>query len=77
MSPLQGRWGIEVVHSPRGLSLRREWGFAPLRGAAATFSGYSKDPSRPVLGYLALSGHMHPNEKLKMVYNRYTITFNH
>ena len=28
--------------------LRREWGFAPLRGAAATFSGCSEDPSRPV-----------------------------
>ena len=26
--------------------LRREWGLAPLCGAAATFSGYSKDPSR-------------------------------
>ena len=25
---------------------RREWGFAPLCGAIATFSGYSKDPSR-------------------------------
>ena len=27
--------------------LRREWGLAPLCGAAATFSGRSKDPSRP------------------------------
>ena len=31
-------------------ALRREWGFAPLCGAAATFSGYSKDPSRPLGG---------------------------
>ena len=30
--------------------LRREWGFAPLCGVAATFSGYSKDPSRPLGG---------------------------
>ena len=29
------------------LLLRREWGLAPLCGAVATFSGYSKDPSRP------------------------------
>ena len=28
-------------------SLRREWRLAPLCGAAATFSGRSKDPSRP------------------------------
>ena len=28
-------------------SPRREWGLAPLCGAVATFSGYSKDPSRP------------------------------
>ena len=26
---------------------RREWGFAPLCGAGTTFSGSSKDPSRP------------------------------
>ena len=36
--------------TPFGLALRREWGFAPLCGAVATFSGYSKDPSRPVPG---------------------------
>jgi len=34
---------IKLLHF---LALRREWGFAPLCGAAATFSGYSKDPSR-------------------------------
>ena len=28
-------------------NLRREWEFAPLCGARATFSGSSKDPSRP------------------------------
>jgi hypothetical protein len=28
-------------------SLRREWGLAPLCGAAATFTGCSEDPSRP------------------------------
>ena len=47
----------KICVTPFGLSLRREWGLAPLCGAVATFSGYSKDPSRPVLGYLALSGH--------------------
>lgn len=30
--------------------LRREWGFAPPCGARATFSGSSKDPSRPLRG---------------------------
>ena len=44
--------GGEEVHSnlplPReGQSLRREWGFAPLCGAGAAFSGSSEDPSRP------------------------------
>ena len=29
---------------------RREWRFAPLCGAVATFSSYSKNPSRPPLG---------------------------
>ena len=28
--------------------LRREWVFAPLGGAAATLSGCSEDPSRPL-----------------------------
>ena len=36
----ENSWGSETG------SLRREWGFAPLCGAAATFSGRSKDPSR-------------------------------
>ena len=31
-------------------ALHREWGFAPLCGAVATSSGYSKDPSRPIEG---------------------------
>lgn len=30
--------------------LRREWGFAPPCGTRATFSGSSKDPSRPLRG---------------------------
>ena len=39
--------------------LRREWGFAPLCGARATFSGSSKDPSRPLQGERELN----PNKK--------------
>ena len=38
--------GNENQNSPLSSLLRREWGLAPLCGAAATFSGYSKDPSR-------------------------------
>ena len=34
--------------TPNPFALRREWGFAPLCGAGTTFSGFSKDPSRPV-----------------------------
>ena len=42
---------ISKKKTPPGLrALRREWGFAPLCGAVATFSGYSKDPSRPLGG---------------------------
>ena len=32
------------------LSLRREWGLAPLGGAAARFTGCSEDPIRPRRG---------------------------
>ena len=34
--------------NPSGL--RRDWVVAPLCGAVATSSGYSKDPSRPLGG---------------------------
>ena len=40
--------GNENQNSPRSSLLRREWGLAPLCGAAATFSGYSKDPQSPL-----------------------------
>ena len=37
-----------MIGDPPPASLRREWGFAPLCGAETTFSGFSKDPSRPL-----------------------------
>ena len=39
-----------ILDPPTLRALRREWRFAPLCGAVATFSGYSKDPSRPLGG---------------------------
>ena len=46
------------VPQMKGLTpdLHREWGFAPLCGARATFSGSSKDPSRPLRGERVLNG---------------------
>ena len=38
------------VNKKKTPPLRREWGFAPLCGARATFSGSSEDPSRPLGG---------------------------
>ena len=43
-----GEEKIKALWTPQ--PLRRDWGVAPLCGAVATFSGYSKDPSRPLGG---------------------------
>ena len=48
-----------VSWPPPCFALLRVWGFAHLCGAVATFSGYSKDPSRPFGGVLSLGTVVH------------------
>ena len=46
--PGKGLFLVDIKYGPT--ILRRDWVVAPLCGAVATFSGYSKDPSRPLKG---------------------------